>query len=139
MPVERTPERKAKHAAYMREYMRNLPAAHKKRHLEVQRARNKLRTKEQRAAEYKNREEAARNADYLKRYAITLTEYNEMLAAQGGVCAICSSTCYHRLSIDHCHATGRIRGLLCQKCNRGLGLFGDRPETLAKAIKYLGA
>jgi hypothetical protein len=71
-----------------------------------------------------------------------------MKTAQGGVCAICGlpETSKSRwsdetrdLSVDHCHATKRVRGLLCQKCNAGLGQFQDCEERLATAVKYLRA
>jgi hypothetical protein len=67
------------------------------------------------------------------------SDYLAMLEAQGGVCAICHESCRpgRRLSVDHCHATGRIRGLLCDWCNRGLGLFRDSPESLLRAERYL--
>lgn len=73
-------------------------------------------------------------------YGITLAQYNEMLEAQDYKCAICGNEDEvegRRLAIDHCHTTGKIRGLLCGKCNRGLGLFYDNTTALAKAIKYL--
>jgi len=73
-------------------------------------------------------------------YGITLAQYNEMLEAQDYKCAICGNEDEvegRRLAIDHCHTTGKIRGLLCGKCNRGLGLFYDNTTALAKAIEYL--
>lgn len=77
-----------------------------------------------------------------KAYGITLDEYNILLKSQGGVCAICGGTessCDGRmLAVDHCHLTGRVRGILCSNCNRALGLFKDSPDTLRSAIKYLG-
>lgn len=73
-------------------------------------------------------------------YGITLAEYNAMLEAQNYKCAICNNEDEvegRRLAIDHCHNTGKIRGLLCGKCNRGLGLFYDNKKLLQSAIKYL--
>lgn len=67
--------------------------------------------------------------------------YSKALAAQGGACAICgypASELRRRLSIDHDHRTGQVRGLLCTTCNLGLGAFRDDPAVLAKAIEYLG-
>jgi len=61
-----------------------------------------------------------------------------MVAAHGDSCAICGrSNSDRRLAVDHCHRTLRVRGLLCTACNRGLGFFGDDPERLAAAIRYL--
>jgi len=66
-------------------------------------------------------------------------EYERIYAAQGGVCLICSKACVsrRRLSVDHCHDTGKIRGLLCAKCNRAIGLLGDDALLVFKAYSYL--
>lgn len=81
-----------------------------------------------------------------KLYGITPEDYSAMLADQGGVCAVCRQPepdahgrtgTRFSLSIDHCHDTGRVRGLLCQKCNRAIGLLGDNVELLRSAIRYL--
>ena len=76
-----------------------------------------------------------------RNYGLDFSEYNKMLEKQNGVCAICSSTPpdHHkkRLNIDHCHASGRVRGLLCDACNRAIGLLKDSPELMLKAISYL--
>lgn len=67
-------------------------------------------------------------------------EYERLLAAQGGVCAICGvDSCprYGRLSVDHDHATGAVRGLLCHACNIMLGSARDRISTLQRAAQYL--
>lgn len=58
-----------------------------------------------------------------------------LMEAQGGTCAICPRT--DDLCVDHDHATGVVRGLLCRSCNSGLGQFRDDPVLLAKAIDYL--
>lgn len=79
----------------------------------------------------------------LKRvYNITLDQYTEMQIAQNFKCAICGSTDPQSkgrkdLFIDHCHNSNKVRGLLCSKCNMGLGSFQDSTETLEKAILYL--
>ena len=74
-------------------------------------------------------------------YGIGTAEFDEMLAAQGGACAICGTTVWggkHKTPhVDHDHATGRIRGILCHGCNTGLGSFGDSPERMRLAIRYL--
>jgi len=72
-------------------------------------------------------------------YGITLDEYDEMFDKQSGLCLICKEPCNsgYRLAVDHNHATGKVRGLLCGKCNRGLGNFGDSILLLEQAIKYL--
>ena len=81
-----------------------------------------------------------RDAVIRKQYGITLEEYNNMLEAQDYKCAICNNEDEvkgRKLAIDHCHTTGSVRGLLCGKCNRALGLFYDNRELLHNAIQYL--
>ena len=75
----------------------------------------------------------------LKReYGICSKEYDRLLKAQSGCCGICGQPDSRRaLSVDHCHSTGAVRGLLCSKCNRSIGLLGDTVESLEKALKYL--
>lgn len=73
-------------------------------------------------------------------YGITLDQYNAMLDEQDHKCAICGNEDEvegRKLAIDHCHTTGKVRGLLCGKCNRGLGLFYDNQDLLNNAIQYL--
>lgn len=74
-----------------------------------------------------------------KTYGLTSEEYDAMLAAQGGVCALCGNASTHgkQLCVDHCHKTSKIRALLCDVCNRGLGYFKDDPEALRGAADYL--
>ena len=75
----------------------------------------------------------------LKMYDLTPQAYADMLKTQGGACAICGNGMARdaRLCVDHCHKTGKARGLLCDKCNRAIGLLGDDPILLRKAITYL--
>ena len=76
-------------------------------------------------------------------YGITMEDYNRMLEEQGGRCAIChgddpkSPARVNHWYVDHCHTTGKVRGLLCNACNRALGNFGDSIENLERAILYL--
>ena len=73
-------------------------------------------------------------------YRITLDDYNMIYDKQNGRCAICNKhnfECNKILSLDHCHNTGKIRGLLCSHCNHGLGQFKDDTELLIQAMKYL--
>lgn len=86
--------------------------------------------------------ERHRRRSWLKRkYGITPEEYDERLAAQGGVCAICGEPPEdprgYRMHVDHDHATGAVRGILCGSCNRGLGNFGDDIDRLLAAVEYL--
>ena len=73
-----------------------------------------------------------------KKYKTSHDEYAALLALQNGACAIClTTTSKRRLAIDHDHETGKNRGLLCVRCNLGLGYFLDNKEHLAAAITYL--
>jgi hypothetical protein len=81
-----------------------------------------------------------RRKDLRLRHGITEADYDRMLARQGGRCAICGDMApagRRRFSVDHDHRTGRRRGLLCDRCNLGVGLFLDDPEILAAAAAYL--
>lgn len=80
-----------------------------------------------------------RHRALLKSYGISMDEYREMLAGQGGVCAICGGVNKdgRQLFVDHDHATGEVRGLLCNLCNRGIGNMRDSIELLQGAIEYL--
>lgn len=103
---------------------------------------NMRRLEKEKAFSVSNPEEAkrrARNSTYRKRYGITLEEYETMEKDQGMTCAICKSKCkrYEFLSVDHCHKTGKVRGLLCHKCNSAIGYLGESVENLENAIKYL--
>jgi hypothetical protein len=70
-----------------------------------------------------------------RNYNLTKEQYNELLLKYNNRCAICDGV--QRLSVDHCHSTGVVRGLLCGKCNGALGLFGDNLSKLTKAVEYL--
>jgi len=70
-----------------------------------------------------------------RRYGITAEEADEMLAAQGGTCAICEIE--PAVHVDHDHVSGRVRGMLCFNCNGGLGNFRDDPLFLYAAAEYV--
>lgn len=74
-----------------------------------------------------------------KTYGISLDEFNAMYKAQGNRCALCRKEIpveRHR-HVDHCHDTGRIRGILCFDCNKGLGMLGDTQKAIARALNYV--
>jgi hypothetical protein len=79
----------------------------------------------------------------LKKYGLSVEQYNEMVVNQKGLCKICETNESHRTStrynlfVDHDHITGKVRGLLCHHCNVGLGHFEDKKELLERAIRYL--
>lgn len=76
---------------------------------------------------------------YRTQYGISVEEFESLLNEQNSKCAICKQECStgKNLAIDHDHTSGMVRGLLCSRCNRGLGLFSDNPEMLEVAAKYL--
>ena len=80
----------------------------------------------------------------LRYFGMTDEHYKEMFLKQNGLCQICKmpETYLHKgvlqnLSVDHDHSTGKVRGLLCKKCNHGLGFFNDNIETMKSAIEYI--
>jgi hypothetical protein len=90
--------------------------------------------------------QSTKNRSLKFKYGIDLEEYDNILKSQGGRCGICETTentsAYgvnnsSAFSVDHCHKTGKVRGLLCNQCNRGIGMLGDTVESLEKALKYL--
>ncbi|GHJ04172.1 endonuclease VII domain-containing protein [Streptomyces olivaceus] len=75
-------------------------------------------------------------AGHLRRkYGLTEAQRDEMVASQAGLCAICLKA--PAVQVDHCHETGRVRGVLCFNCNSGLGLLRDDPEAMYRAADYL--
>jgi hypothetical protein len=90
--------------------------------------------------------QSKRNEYTDRTYGVTREQYDKMLAEQGGACAICRSTSTRRrpkagtvdsFCIDHDHKTGRVRALLCFRCNAGLGLLDDNTDRLRAALAYL--
>lgn len=109
-------------AVYVKQYAINHKQARKDRD-KVHTERNTLRN---------------RNTFLYKKYGITNKDYEEMFLSQNGLCKLCNreytTKNYH---VDHCHTTGRVRGLLCGPCNTALGLVRENEEVLKNMIKYL--
>jgi len=92
-----------------------------------------------------NKKHYEANRDYyaelnlIRKYGITLEDKERMLNDQGNNCKICCQDFSADVNpvVDHCHASGVVRGLLCNRCNVGLGMFQDNPLELVKAIEYL--
>lgn len=84
-----------------------------------------------------------RQGDRFRRYELSKEDYECLVEQQGNLCAICEQPPKnfdrYGLVVDHDHRTGEIRGLLCNRCNMGIGLFDDDPEKLKKAIAYVMA
>lgn len=94
----------------------------------------------------KDNPDRVRDSNLRQKYGISLDEYNKMFHEQGGVCNICErperivngkSKKVAPLAVDHCHDTGKVRGLLCFSCNIALGKFQDSPEILARALAHV--
>ena len=84
-----------------------------------------------------------KNNNLKSNYGITIDDYKLLLETHNNLCAICklAPTATYKssasLNVDHDHTTGRIRGLLCNKCNSGIGFFQESPELLGRAVIYL--
>lgn len=111
-------------------------------------ARNEWRAKNKAWDDARNNEYNKRNARKIKGFKLikywpsstpeqALEKFEELQRRQENKCAICKRI--KRLAVDHCHDTGKVRGLLCNSCNRGLGLFQDRADVLEIAKIYITA
>ena len=97
------------------------------------------------AKEYRNKypeknKESIRNATLKAKYGMTSAQYNELFASQGYKCAVCGCNKNQgrgKMPVDHCHATGKVRAILCQSCNVTLGKVGENEEILLSLITYL--
>lgn len=114
--MSRTAQEKADWAKYMREYRKVRPGVFK-------------------------------NQDLRKSFGMSYEDYMFLLAQQNFVCAICdrgervinpATGDTRHLAVDHDHATGRVRGLLCTSCNTGIGKFGESLELVRRVVDYLG-
>ena len=100
-------------------------------------------SKEYRKAFYSKPENLRKYRDrwYQKSYGLTIQQYEYLLREQDNKCAIChlpaAEEKLKRLAVDHNHKTKKVRGLLCQKCNRAIGLLCENPIILIRAIQYL--
>jgi len=113
-------------------------------HTELPKKRKK--TKRKSLAVVRNKARRSARQVMLAKFDMTPRDYDVLLHKQGGVCALCGEAETRRdrrtgqltsLAVDHCHETGRVRGLLCMACNTGLGLLGDTAEAVGKAFFYL--
>jgi hypothetical protein len=119
-----------------RAYNRAYHAAHKDEINALRRLRwaNNPERKEQ----HRRYRRKTRRKDTLKYYyGISPDDYDRLFAQQRGACAICRERPAKTLCIDHCHATGKVRGLLCRRCNLGLGHLDDSPTLVSAALAYL--
>src|SRR5689334_8320610 len=105
---------------------------------ECKRARQRIDRKTKRYLRRRPSAEQKRAYDSRHKFGVAINE-SDILLAQNGKCAICLAEFGDKLKpqLDHSHATGKIRGLLCRNCNLGIGLFRDNPEFLNSAREYL--
>lgn len=125
--------------AYQKEYYlknKEVLTSYRKKHYSNNREKMLLRSKD-----WSKNNPDARKANVLKSaYNMTLDEYNIMFDNQKGACLCCGihqSKIGRVLNVDHCHVTGKVRGLLCNKCNSALGFVNDNIQTLNNMIEYL--
>lgn len=110
------------------------------RHLRPRKTASEVALKHRRKHPEKYTKEATRDRFLKHKYNITQLEYDAVLAAQGGGCAICGAATpggKRPFHVDHCHTNNQVRGILCHGCNIGLGGFKDNPRSLKRAILYL--
>ena len=84
--------------------------------------------------------ESNRNSHLMRKFGITVSQYDRMLTDQEGRCAICKdpqAQLARNLAVDHCHDTGKIRGLLCLPCNTAIGLLKDSSDIVISLLEYL--
>jgi hypothetical protein len=130
-----------------REAVRRHRAAHPEKYLGYSRKGqrryyrdNPEKCREQQRRYYNANPDARRQIAYKGKYGFSLKKYNAMLAEQGGVCAICKGPQLSKrrhFAVDHDHVDGRVRGLLCDHCNRGLGCFKDSLMIIERVRSYL--
>ena len=95
----------------------------------------RYRTKLQDYAASGKKKTSDRKSHLKRKYGLTLQEFDELLASQGGGCAICGNP--NADNVDHDHVTGRVRGILCFTCNVAIGLIAEDEERLMGALSYL--
>jgi hypothetical protein len=120
------------------DYYRSHPEESKARHKKW-RQENKEYCQLKAKADTKKNKDRTRFRIMRKLYGLEPSTYDEMLANQGGLCAICGNppAKNKHLHIDHCHKTGLVRGLLCGKCNAGIGFLNDEAALAQNAADYL--
>lgn len=134
-------DNKAKRSEYRKEYYQENKVKEKEYYRKNEDKIKETRKKYLQKSEVREKRKKQLFESSLKRkYNLTIEKYNELHEKQKGCCAIChrhQSELGSRLNIDHCHSSNKVRGMLCNQCNQGLGLFKDDPETLKNAIEYL--
>jgi hypothetical protein len=134
-----TPEARLRKLEKLKEWVVENPdkrREQKRRHYEKHKDRIDQRAKEW----YDNNKDRHVHNALLRKYGVTLEQYNLLRAQQGFCCAICNDhedSVGKKMFVDHDHVTGKIRKLLCTKCNVGIGMLKDNPDIMERAAKYL--
>jgi hypothetical protein len=131
---DETPEQKSDEKCYEQDpFYQHLTKVRRQLYYESRKRVINIRRQHKRATDpdYRDKERA-------RRYGLTLKDYRAIVARQGNACAICKRS-DRPLVVDHCHVTRKVRRLLCNKCNVGLGCFNDDPALLRAAAGYLEA
>jgi len=146
-----------KHATMKDGYLKQCKECKRKQEKEKRKKRNEMSEEERLAArakdkkKYKNiisderrnqkRKQTMRSLYLRRKYGITIEQYEDMHQTQEGRCGICSIEEQEAprkiLNVDHCHETGVVRGLLCDRCNLGIGILGDNLNSVQRALDYL--
>lgn len=116
----------------------SIPDGYSRTCKECQRRKSRQHAKKPPVQEY--RRQYMRRRSLLLRYGLTVEQFDTLVAAQDQKCKICLDELrfgWGGMAVDHCHATGKVRGILCSICNRGLGHFKDNPNFLRRAAAYL--
>ena len=137
------PENRQKQRDYTKKYYKRT-RAERLVYARKYRKENKLAESEKQKLRRKLNRAKYRNAWLMRKYGINLDQYKELLDSQNGQCPICLISKEEHLKrhgrflyVDHCHQKGKVRGILCDHCNNGLGRFKDNVEFLKRAIEYL--
>lgn len=139
MPYKDIEKRREHHRKYNREYKLKFPEKvrenNRKYNLNRKPRTSNSQVLQKAAQKYRKAHPDQIKKFRLKKYNLTLEEFNSIFEQQRGVCAICSASM--PLAVDHNHETDVVRGLLCRSCNCGLGMFKDSAVLLNQAIQYL--
>ena len=130
---------------YWANYKRNNPNWQKRRATYMKKYREEnmdlIRLKDKLKAREPKRKAAMLNSRRLRTFGISSGDYEKMFEEQNGVCFICSKPqrkkVHKHLFVDHCHTTNKVRALLCNNCNTGIGMFEENIQTMKDAISYL--
>jgi hypothetical protein len=112
----------------------------RKEYDERYRLKNKDKIKQHKIQWYYRNKDKVKVSNLKNKYNLTLDQYNKMLSDQNNSCKVCNtheSKLTRKLSVDHCHTTGKVRGMLCSACNTSLGQLKEDTKIMQKLIEYV--